>query len=38
VGNRIERLAEYPDITREPMGAALVRGVRADALGECVGE
>jgi hypothetical protein len=33
VGNRIERLAEYPDITREPMGAALVRGVRGDALG-----
>jgi hypothetical protein len=33
VGNRIERLAEYPDVTREISTATLVRGVHGDALG-----
>jgi len=31
--NRVERLAEYPDVTREQMSAELVRGVHGDALG-----
>ena len=31
--SRIERLAEYPDLAREPMSPILVRGVRGDALG-----
>jgi hypothetical protein len=33
VSGQIERLAEYPDVTREPSSATLVRGVRGDALG-----
>jgi hypothetical protein len=32
-GNRIERLAEYPDVARESSAATLVRGVRGDGLG-----
>jgi hypothetical protein len=32
-GNRIERLADYPDVAREPSNATLVRGVHGDALG-----
>jgi hypothetical protein len=31
--NHIERLAEYPDLAREPSSATLVRGVHGDALG-----
>jgi hypothetical protein len=30
---RVERLAEYPDVSREPSSALLVRGVHGDALG-----
>jgi hypothetical protein len=32
-GNRVERLAEYPDTARDQGSIALVRGVRADELG-----
>jgi hypothetical protein len=32
-GNRIERLAEYPDLAREPSNATLVRGVHGESLG-----